>query len=237
MGFIPGPCKVFVGLKHRNLSQPNFQPQQPFLTIMEQFPKALQSLVHELGRLPTIGQKSAQRLALHLLKTDEEQARQLAAALNELHRGVHFCQQCYFLAEENLCAICLDNRRDSTMLCVVEEPADVIAFERAGSYHGLYHVLLGRLSPLQGVMPEDLKIKELLDRITAQESSENKISEVILATSPSVDGDATALYLHKFLTQKNISTTRLGLGVPMGSTLEYIDEMTLQKALEGRRHY
>jgi recombination protein RecR len=200
---------------------------------MEQFPKALESLVHELARLPTIGRKSAQRLALHLLKTDEQQALQLAAALAGLHAGVRFCSQCFFLAEQELCAICQDARRDHSTFCVVEEPADVIAFERSGTYRGLYHVLLGRLSPLQGVMPDDLKIKELLSRLS---NEDQPVHEVILATSASVDGDATALYLNKFI-KPEIKTTRLGLGVPMGSNLEYIDELTLQKAMEGRRTF
>lgn len=204
---------------------------------MEQFPKALESLVHELSRLPTIGRKSAQRLALHLLKADPQQTSQLAAALSGLHEGVQFCSRCFFLAEGELCAICKDTRRDETTVVVVEEPADVIAFERSGTFRGKYHVLLGHLSPLQGVMPDDLKIRELMDRIDQQNATGEPITEVILATSPSVDGDATALYLHKLLNQRGIKTTRLGLGVPVGSTLEYIDEITLQKALEGRRGY
>lgn len=201
---------------------------------MEQFPKALESLIHELSRLPTVGRKSAQRLAMHLLKQDQQQALQLASALAGLHSGVHFCRQCFFLAEGELCAICQDPRRDQSVICVVEEPADVIAFERSGSYRGLYHVLLGRLAPLQGVMPDDLKIQELMTRLSGDG---HDIKEIILATSPSVDGDATALYLQKLITQRGIPTSRLGLGVPIGSTLEYIDELTLQKALEGRRSF
>lgn len=200
----------------------------------EQFPKALESLIHELSRLPTVGRKSAQRLALHLLKADDAQAGRLAQALAGLHEGVRFCSQCFFLAESDLCAICQDVRRDPSVICVVEEPADVIAFERSAFFRGHYHVLLGRLSPLQGVMPEDLKIDELLRRVDMPAA---EISEVILATNPSVDGDATALYLHKMLDRRKIKTSRLGLGVPMGSSLEYIDELTLQKALEGRRGY
>ncbi len=200
----------------------------------EEFPKALESLIHELSRLPTVGRKSAQRLALHLLKADQAQAEKLANALAGLHSGVRFCRQCFFLAESDLCAICKDVRRDPTAICVVEEPADVIAFERSAFFRGHYHVLLGRLSPLQGVMPEDLKIDELLRRVDKPGA---EISEVILATNPSVDGDATALYLHKMLERRGIKTSRLGLGVPMGSSLEYIDELTLQKALEGRRGY
>lgn len=200
----------------------------------EEFPRAIESLIHELSRLPTVGRKSAQRLALHLLKADETQAQALATALEGLHKGVQFCQNCFFLAEGDECAICLDERRDASRICVVEEPADVIAFERSGAYRGLYHVLLGRLSPLQGVMPEDLKIDELMARLNEDGS---EVDEVILATNPNVDGDATALYLHKLLEKRGIRSTRLGLGVPMGSALEYVDELTLQKALEGRREY
>lgn len=201
---------------------------------MEQFPKALQSLIHELSRLPTVGRKSAQRLALHLLKAHEDQAQALAQALAGLHAGVQFCQQCFFLSEGELCGICGDQRRDKTVICVVEEPADVIAFERSGTFRGVYHVLLGRLSPLQGVMPDDLKIQELLNRVA---DAEEPVEEIILATNPSVDGDATAMYLHKVLAKYDVRTTRLGLGVPMGSSLEYADELTLQKAMEGRRGY
>ena len=203
----------------------------------EQFPKALETLFHELSRLPTIGRKSAQRLAFHLLKASPDQSLQLAQALAGLHAGVQFCTQCFFLAEGDLCAICSDTRRDASQICVVEEPADVIAFERSGAYRGLYHVLLGRLSPLHGVMPGDLKITELLHRLEVATRSDVPVKEVILATYPSVDGDATALYLHKVIEKLGIATTRLGLGMPMGGSLEYADELTLQKALEGRRGY
>lgn len=215
----------------------NLLPARQFVTLqMEHFPKALETLIHEFSRLPTIGRKSAQRLALWMLKADPVQAQQLAAAVAGLHEGVRFCHRCYFLAEANeeLCAICRDNRRDQSVICVVEEPADVIAFEKSATYHGVYHVLLGRLAPLQGVMPDDLKIQELMNRTS---ESESPVSEVIIATSPSVDGDATALYIHKMMEKRGISTSRLGLGVPMGSTLEYVDELTLQKALEARRGF
>lgn len=200
----------------------------------EQFPKALEALIHELSRLPTIGRKSAQRLAFHLLKADPAQCISLAEALAGLHKGVRLCDRCFYLAEDKYCSICMDARRDTTTICVVEEPADVVAFERSGSYRGLYHVLLGHLSPLHGVMPDDLKIRELVDRVADREAG---IKEVILATNPSVDGDATALYLNRVLEKYNIKATRLGLGMPMGGSLEYADELTLQKALEGRRGY
>lgn len=198
----------------------------------DKFPEALEQLIHELSRLPTIGRKSAQRLAFTLLKGSDEQPRRLASALYHLHERVHFCRQCYYITEEELCTICRDPNRDPSKICVVEEPMDVASFERTGSFRGLYHVLLGRLSPLQGVMPEDLKIDELMHRVRALQG---KIDEVILATNPNVDGDATALYLSRLLETQGVRSTRLGLGLPIGSSLEYADELTLSKALESRK--
>ena len=198
----------------------------------DKFPEALERLIHELSRLPTIGRKSAQRLAFQLLKSSAEQPQRLADALAHLHERVHFCRQCFYICEQDLCAICRDPDRDQSQICVVEEPMDVASFERTGSYNGFYHVLLGRLSPLQGVMPEDLKIGELMNRVSRTDC---QVREVILATNPNVDGDATALYLSRLLEPKGISTTRLGLGLPMGSSLEYADELTLQKAFETRK--
>ncbi len=198
----------------------------------EKYPEALERLIHEFSRLPTIGRKSAQRLAFNLLKGSDEQPRRLAAALQNLHERVHFCKQCFYITEEDLCAICRDPNRDVTQICVVEEPMDVASFERTASFRGLYHVLLGRLSPLQGIMPEDLKIDELMRRIRGLNG---QVQEVILATNPNVDGDATALYLSRMLEPQGIRTTRLGLGLPIGSSLEYADELTLSKALESRK--
>ncbi|MGI8906903.1 MAG: recombination mediator RecR [Candidatus Sumerlaeaceae bacterium] len=198
----------------------------------DKFPEPLERLIHELSRLPTIGRKSAQRLAFQLLKSPAEQPQRLADALHHLHERVHFCRQCFYITEEELCAICRNPDRDGSQICVVEEPMDVASFERTGSYRGFYHVLLGRLSPLQGVMPEDLKIGELMNRV---ERANGEVREVILATNPNVDGDATALYISRMLEPRGISITRLGLGLPMGSSLEYADELTLQKALETRK--
>lgn len=152
--------------------------------------------------------------------------------MQHLHERVHFCRECFYITEQELCAICRDPNRDRTQMCVVEEPMDVASFERTASYRGLYHVLLGRLSPLQGVMPEDLKIDELMKRVSRADS---EVREVILATNPNVDGDATALYLGRLLEPRGIQTTRLGLGLPIGSSLEYADELTLQKAFESRK--
>lgn len=198
----------------------------------DKFPEPLERLIHELSRLPTIGRKSAQRLAFQLLKSPAEQPQRLADALQHLHERVHFCRQCFYITEADICAICRDPDRDQTQICVVEEPMDVASFERTASYRGLYHVLLGRLSPLQGVMPEDLKIDELMKRVSRPDSA---VKEVILATNPNVDGDATALYLGRLLEPRGIQTTRLGLGLPIGSSLEYADELTLQKAFESRK--
>ena len=196
------------------------------------FPEALERVIHELSRLPTIGRKSAQRLAFQLLKSSADQPRRLAEALNDLHTKVRFCKDCFYVTEEELCAICRSEDRDPSTICVVEEPADVVSFERTGMYRGRYHVLLGHLSPLQGVMPEDLKINELVARVSRPESP---VREVILATNPNVDGDATALYLSRLLEPKGVKITRLGLGLPIGGALEYADELTLQKALETRK--
>lgn len=200
--------------------------------LAEKFPEPLERLISELSRLPTIGRKSAQRLAFHLLKAPDDQVRRLAGALQRMKDQVRFCRRCFYITEEELCAICRDPQRDQTQICVVEEPMDVAAFERSGSYRGLYHVLLGRLSPLHGVMPEDLRIAELMERL---DSANEPPAEVILATNPNVDGDATALYLSRLIEPRGIRVTRLGLGLQVGASLEYADELTIQKAMEGRK--
>lgn len=200
----------------------------------EGFPPALEKLIHEFSRLPTVGRKSAQRLALFLLKNSVRQSHELATALNELHERVTFCQCCFYLAEGELCSICQDFTRDEELLCVVEEPTDVAVMERSAVFRGRYHVLMGRISPLQGVMPEDLKIKELLARLDSEGS---QVREVVLAMNPDVDGDATALYLSVKLAERGVKVTRVGFGLPMGGALEYADELTIQKALESRREY
>lgn len=200
----------------------------------EKFPESLQRLINELSKLPTIGRKSAQRLAFHILKQPGQDAEALAEALVESRKRIGFCRQCFYIAEAELCPICRDPRRDPSQICVVEEPADVAAFERSESYEGVYHVLLGCLSPLHGVTPDDLKIRELIARI---ERGEPQIREVILATNPNVDGDATALYLSRLIEQRGVSVSRLGLGLSIGSALEYADELTLRKAFEGRKAF
>ncbi len=193
--------------------------------------KYLELLVEELKKLPSIGQKSAQRLAMHLLKMPKEEALRLAEAIRVVKEQVGFCDVCGNFSEQDPCLLCVDPQRDPTMLCVVEQPVDVLALERTGHFRGRYHVLGGALSPLDGTHPEDLRIQSLLQRL--QRGSE--IREVILATNPNVAGEATALYLSRLLAPLGIKVTRIARGVPMGSDLEYSDLVTLARALEGRR--
>lgn len=197
----------------------------------ENFPEAITRLINELSKLPTIGRKSAQRLAFHILKSPDDYAAELSRAVHDVKARVRLCRQCFYVSEEELCAICRDPRRDTSQICVVEEPADVPGFEKSGTYSGLYHVLLGHLSPLHGITPDDLKINELMARLPEG----GPVREVILATNPNVDGDATALYLARMIEPLGIRVTRLGLGLPIGGSLEYADELTLRKAFEGRK--
>jgi recombination protein RecR len=190
----------------------------------------LELLIEELVKLPSIGQKSAQRLALHLLRAPKEEALKLADAIRSLREHVGFCGTCGNFSESDPCAICTDTRRDAAVVCVVEQPGDVIALERTGQFRGHYHVLGGALSPLDGTHPDQLRIRELLVRL-----KDGAIREVILATNPNVAGEATALYLSKLLQPLGVKVTRIARGVPMGSDLEYSDLVTLARALEGRR--
>lgn len=192
--------------------------------------KILEQLIEELVKLPTIGQKSAQRLALHLLRAPREDALRLSDAIRALREKVGFCGVCGNFSETDPCPICTDERRDGTLVCVVEQPGDVLALERTGTYRGRYHVLGGALSPLDGTNPEDLRIRELLERLRSGE-----VQEVILATNPNVAGEATALYLSRLLAPIGLKVTRIARGVPMGSDLEYSDMVTLSRALEGRQ--
>jgi recombination protein RecR len=190
----------------------------------------MERLIAELVKLPTIGRKSAQRLAFHLLRREHDEALALARAIEDMRARVRFCQRCGNIAETDLCALCSDRSRDRSTLCVVEEVTDVVAFERGGSYRGLYHVLGGCLSPLHGVTPDRLSIEPLMARLR-----EGGVRELIVATNPSVDGEATALYLARLARSLGIRTTRIGVGIPIGSTVEFADQVTVQKALEGRR--
>lgn len=187
-------------------------------------------LVAELGKLPGVGRKTAARLAFHLLRASERDVAALAEALVEMKRKVGFCQRCFHVAETEICQICLDATRDGHRLCIVQEPQDLQAIERSHAYRGLYHVLHGALSPLDGIGPEDLKIPQLLKRL-----EQAPIEEVLLATNFSVEGEATALYLARLCKEKGLRVTRLAHGIPMGSDLEYIDAGTVQQAVEGRR--
>ena len=190
----------------------------------------MQSLVDELGRLPGIGPKSAQRIAFYLLKAAPEDAKRLAKAVVEAKERVSWCRRCFNFAEGEVCVYCRDDRRDPSVLCVVEEPRDIVAVERTQEYRGRYHVLLGAISPIEGIGPEQLKIKELLSRV-----GDEGVTEVILATNPNIEGEATAMYLARLLKPLGLRVTRIASGLPVGGDLEYADEVTLGRALEGRR--
>jgi len=194
----------------------------------------VQRLVTELSKLPGVGNRTAQRLAFHILRTSPEDAAALAEAIREVKERIGLCEVCFNLTDEPRCRICQDPRRDQGLICVVEEPSDVIPMERTHEYHGVYHVLGGALSPIDGVDPDDLKIAELLSRAS---SGETRVREVVLATNPTTTGEATALHIAEELRARapQLTVTRLASGLPVGSDLEYADEVTLGKALAGRR--
>jgi recombination protein RecR len=190
----------------------------------------IQDLIDELSRLPGIGPKSAQRLAFHLVKSPPDDAKRLAEAIVQAKERIFFCRECGNVAEGELCRICRDEGRDRTVLCVVEEPKDVATIEKAGVIKGRYHVLGGAISPLDGIGPEDLRTKELLERV-----ERDSVTEVIIATNPNLEGNATAMYVSALLKPAGVRVTRLASGLPVGGDLEYADEVTLTQALEGRR--
>jgi recombination protein RecR len=190
----------------------------------------IETLINELMRLPGIGRKTAQRLAFFILSMPEEEAKAIARSIHEVKEKARFCIQCFNITESELCEICSDEGRDRKKICVVEEPSNIIVIERSGFYNGLYHVLLGSLSPLDGVTPEKLKINELINRVQA-----NIIEEVIIATNPNTKGEITAQYIRERLNAHSLKVTRIAYGLPMGSDIEFADEVTLSKALEGRR--
>ena len=190
----------------------------------------VQALIDELGRLPGIGPKSAQRIAFYLLKAAPEDANRLARAITEAKARVSWCRRCFNFATGELCAYCLDERRDPTVVCVVEEPRDIVAVERTHEFHGRYHVLQGAIAPIEGIGPEQLRIKELMKRV-----EDEHVTEVILATNPNIEGEATAMYLARLLKPLEVRVTRPASGLPVGGDLEYADEVTLGRALEGRR--
>jgi len=193
-------------------------------------PQPVQKLINELARLPGIGPKSAARLTFYLLRAGEDQALDLAQALQDLKQRTRFCSECFNITEDDPCVICQDNGRDPSLLCVVEEPLDVVAIERSRAFNGRYHVLHGAISPVEGVGPEDLRIAELVTRV-----EQGHFRELILATNPTLEGESTALYLQRRLAREGLRLTRLARGLPVGGDLEYTDEITLGRALEGRQ--
>jgi recombination protein RecR len=200
------------------------------------FAGPIQDLIDELARLPGIGPKSAQRVAFHLLKVPANDVRRLADALVEAKEKVRLCRLCFNLSDGDLCVYCADPRRDGSIICVVQEPPDVIALEKTREFRGLYHVLQGSISPIEGIGPEDLRVAELLERIRGTGApEETRVQEIILATNPNIEGEATAMYLARLLTPIGLRVTRLASGLPVGGDLEYADEVTLGRAIEGRR--
>ena len=190
----------------------------------------VQDLIDELGRLPGVGPKSAQRIAFHLLKVDKDEALRLARAVTEVKERTSLCTRCFNVAEGELCSLCLDARRDASVVCVVEDPRDIVAVEKTGEFRGRYHVLQGAINPIEGIGPDQLRVRELLARIEPE-----SIVEAILCTNPNLEGEATAMYLARLLKPLGVRVTRIASGLPVGGDLEYADELTLGRALEGRR--
>jgi len=199
---------------------------------MNVVPPALARLIADLNRLPGVGRKTATRLALHLLRRPAAEAQALARDLQELHETIRLCSNCFAFSETEPCAICADEQRDSRMICVVEEAADLMAIEKTGTFKGHYHILHGVLSPMDGIGPDEIKIQALVDRIDRQQ-----VAEVLIATSSTVPGEATAAYLIDSLRKKDIKITRLACGIPMGMDIKYADELTLSRAIEARKRY
>ena len=197
---------------------------------MPEHAKPMARLIEALRRLPGIGPKSAQRIAFHIVKTEQAEVEEIAAALQEVKEKIQLCELCNNVTETNPCAYCSDPSRNPKLLCIVEEPGNILPIERTGQYRGYYHVLHGALSPLQGIGPEQLRIKNLMERLKT-----GAVQEVIVATNPTVDGETTAVYLSKLLKPQGVTVTRIAMGVPVGSDLEYVDEVTIAKAMEGRK--
>ena len=198
---------------------------------MRQYPKPLNKLINELSKLPGIGGKTAQRLAFHILALEESEATALANSIVNAKRSLHYCSVCGNLTDTDPCEICSDESRDRTKVCVVETPQDVIAMERIREFKGLYHVLHGAISPVEGIGPNDINLKSLITRL----QQHDEIDEIIVATNPNIDGEATAMYIARLLKPSGIKVTRIAHGIPVGGDLEYADEVTLLKAMEGRR--
>lgn len=198
---------------------------------MRQYPRALNKLINELGKLPGIGGKTAQRLAFHILSLSEREAEALAEAIVSAKKNLRYCSECGNLTDQDKCLICSDATRDRSVICVVETPQDVVAMERIREYRGLYHVLHGAISPAEGIGPNDINLKSLITRLQASD----EVKEVIIATNPNIEGEATAMYISRLLKPAGIKVTRIAHGIPVGGDLEYADEVTLLKAIEGRR--
>ncbi|HZD66689.1 MAG TPA: recombination mediator RecR [Acidimicrobiales bacterium] len=190
----------------------------------------VQDLIDQLGRLPGVGPKSAQRLAFHLLRVDRAEAQRLAQAIVAVKERTSLCSRCFNVSEGDLCPVCADDRRDGTVICVVEEPRDIVAVEKTREFRGRYHVLQGAINPIEGVGPDQLKVRELLSRIEAE-----GVTEIILCTNPNLEGESTSMYLARLLKPLGLRVTRIASGLPVGGDLEYADELTLGRALEGRR--
>ncbi len=197
---------------------------------MASYEGSVQRLIDEFGRLPGIGPKSAQRIAFHLLKLPKEDAHRLADVIVEVKAKVVWCKRCFNIAESDLCSYCADERREAHLVCVVEEPKDIVAIERTAEYRGKYHVLQGAISPIEGIGPEQLRVRELITRISGE-----GITEVIIATNPNIEGEATAMYLANLLKPAGLVVSRIASGLPVGGDLEYADEVTLGRAMSGRR--
>ena len=198
---------------------------------MKQYPRSLNKLINELGKLPGIGGKTAQRLAFHVLSLTDREAEMLAESIVEAKRSLHYCSVCGNLTDKDVCGICSDGSRDRSVICVVETPQDVMAMERIREYKGTYHVLHGAISPAEGIGPADINLKSLIERLQGN----TDVEEVIIATNPNIEGEATAMYIARLLKPAGIKVTRIAHGIPVGGDLEYADEVTLLKAVEGRR--
>jgi recombination protein RecR len=196
---------------------------------MNSYAGPIARLINEFSKLPGIGKRTAERLAYYIIEVDKDEAFKLSAAINETKDKIKFCSKCYNLSENELCEICDNEKRDSTTICVVERPKDIISIERTNEYNGLYHVLHGHISPMDGIGPDDIKLRELIQRVRDED-----VFEVIVATNPTVEGEATSMYISKLLKFSDAKVTRLAHGIPIGGNLEYTDEMTLTKAFEGR---
>ena len=196
---------------------------------MKSFAGPIQRLINEFSKLPGIGKKTAEKLAFHIIETKKEEANKLAEAIIETKQKIKFCETCFNLSEEKLCPICKDNKKDNSIICVVEKPKDIQVIERTNEFDGVYHVLHGHISPMDDIGPDDIKLNELIQRVR-----DNKIKEIIIATNPTVEGEATSMYIAKLLKFSDVKVTRLAHGIPIGGNLEYTDEMTLNKAFAGR---